>query len=168
MRILYHLPYPNGVGADHWIYSGWRDAFIDCDHEFSLLTAQDDILSRIKEFRPHIFLTAIDLFHLQPDVDLLKKIRKFGVIVFMGVYLPLPQATLDIIRDEEIVDIYFGEREVDSMVEFEEKTGRKYYLIPNAANKFLHFPTEKVKKYDYDIVYLGAYLPKKKAFFKKN
>jgi spore maturation protein CgeB len=40
-------------------------------------------------------------------------------------------------------------------------------VIPYAADSRLNFPTDPVAKYQYDIVYLGAYLPQKKRAFEE-
>lgn len=170
MKILYHIPYPNGMGADRWIYEGWRDAFLDLGHEFFELTVFDDLREKLIKLSPNIFMTAMNLLDFQKIIGILKETRKRGTKIFLWVHWP-PYKGLEkageFLENEDIADIYFGEREPEGMGDFEQKTGKKYYVIPNAANRKLHFPTDPVKKYEYDIVYLGAYLPKKKWFFKK-
>lgn len=174
MKILYHILYPNSTGADRWIYEGWRDAFLDLGHEFFELTAFDNLEDKIKKENPHIFMTAINLLDFRKDMSILKKMRQKGTKIFLWVHWPLVKHILPKLENAEphilnndVADIYFGEREPEGMGDFEQKTGKKYYIIPNAANKKLHFPTQVVNKYKYDIVYLGAKLPKKKWFFDK-
>lgn len=169
MRILYHIPFLETPGAEHWIYMGWRDAFCDLGHEFFEFTAEHNLQSRLREVRPDIFITAINLLDPLKDPVVLQKARKLGVKVFLSVFWPLGKQHEEwkkILEKENIADIYFGEREPESMREFE-NMDKSYHCIPNAANKLLHFPGESVLKYQYDIVYLGARLPKKEWFFKR-
>lgn len=165
MKILYHIPYPNATGADRWIYEGWRDALKDLGHEFFELTAHDNLEGKIKEVKPDIFWTAYNLMDVVKQKEKLKWVRAQGVNIFMRMSWPRTKEEVEVIRNEDIVDIYFDEREPESMKEFEELTNRKYHTVTNAANKFAHYPTMPVEKYQYDIVYLGAKLPSKKWFF---
>jgi len=165
MKILYHIPYPNSIGSERWIYDGWKYAWHDLGCQFFELTANDNLEKKISETKPDIFWTAYNLVNILKQKEILKWIKKQGVKIFFMVDWPRKKEEIEILKNEEIADIYFGEREPESMQEFEEKTGRKYYLIPNAADKKFHFPTKPVAKYQYDIIYLGAKLPKKKWFF---
>ena len=165
MKILYYIPYPNATGADRWVYEGWKHAFGDLGHEFFIAMEYDNLKNKAIETRADIFFVANLADIILKHKEDLKFMRQKGIKIFLIVYLPLREKELEIIKDENIVDIYFGEREPESMKEFEQKTGRKYYLIPNAADKKSHFPTKSVAKYQYDIVYLGAKLPQKKWFF---
>jgi len=165
MKILYYIPYPNATGADRWAYEGWKHAFGDLGHEFFIATEYDNLKNKAIETRADIFFVANLADIILKHKEDLKFMRQRGIKIFLTVYLPLREKELEIIKDENIVDVYFGEREPESMKEFEKKTGRKYCLIPNAADKKFHFPTKPIAKYQYDIVYLGAKLPKKKWFF---
>jgi len=172
MRILYQIPYPNSTGADRWIYEGWKDAFLDLGQEFFELNAHDNFEKTARFVKPHIFMTAINLLDIRKDVAVLKQMRKEGTKVFLWVHWPLVKHLLKKLEEAEpyllnddLADIYFGEREPEGMGDFERITGKKYYVIPNAANKKLHFPAAPIKKYQYDIVYLGAKLPHKKWFY---
>lgn len=162
MKILYYIPFIT-VGADRWIYEGWRDAFIDMGHDFIEMRASDEP-KRILGMRPDIFLVA-NFMDLKKYKDFLCALRKNGTVIAMAIDWPMDDTRLAMIRDFDIADIYFGEREVESIIDFERATGHAYHLIPNAANKLLHYPKAPEKKYEYDIVYLGAKLPKKKNFF---
>ena len=164
MKILYYIPYPHSTGADRWIYEGWKGAFEDMGHKFFEATEYDDLRTKVELTNPDIFFVANLGDIVLKHSETLKWIRNKGIKIFLIVYWPLKKEEVKIIKEGEIADVYFGEREPESMVEFEKLTGRKYVLIPNAANKLLHFPTEPVKKYQYDIVYLGAKLPHKKWF----
>lgn len=164
MRVLYYIPYLVTPGADHWIYRGWKHAFQDLGHEFHELTATDNWEATIRRVDPDLFFITnfVDLPRRAAD---LVRIRGRGTRVFLVVDWPKRDTDVRLIRDLEVADIFFGEREPESMREFEARTGRRYHLIPNAADRLLHFPTTPVAKYAYDVVYLGAKLPKKRWFF---
>jgi spore maturation protein CgeB len=169
MRILYHILYSKATGADRWIYEGWRDVFNDLGHEFFEMNAGGDLKEVADAIRPHIFMTAINLLNLKKDIIVLKQMRRNGTKIFLWVHWPLIKNILKeaepYLLADDIADVYFGEREPESMMNFEKTTGKKYHVIPNAANRTIHFPTSPVDKYQYDIVYLGAKLPLKKWFY---
>lgn len=164
MRILHRIPHPKGLGADRWIYEGWKDAFTDLGHEFYELGLYESLEEKVTEVHPDIFWTGSN-FGIIKKKGVLKSIRRQGVRVFLMVDWPRIKEEIEVLKTEQIADIYFGEREPESMIEFGKATGRKYHLIPNAANKKLHFPAAPQSKYEYDIVFLGAKLPKKRWFF---
>jgi spore maturation protein CgeB len=94
--------------------------------------------------------------------------RGQGTKVLLWVHWPL-EARIDprraqALRDDDIADLYFGEREREQMEPFQLETGKRYHVIPNAANPALHYPVPPVPGYRYDIVYLGANLRKKRWF----
>jgi len=167
MRVLYYIPHLFTTGADHWIYQGWKHAFRDLDHYFEELSLADP------DWRRKVEETAPDLLFITNFVDLLRQkdfllwVRSRGTKVMLVVDWPMPNAWVDIIRNEDIADVFFGEREPESMMEFVERTSRAYYLIPNAADRLTHFPIVPGRKYQYEIVYLGAYLKKKRRMFEE-
>ncbi len=167
MRVLYYLPYPNGLGADYWIYHGWKYAFEDMGHNFEIATLKDDLKRRVEEFRPDIFLVANLDNILFTDSENMLWMRKKGVKVFLIVYWPLRPREVEILKNKDVADVYYGEREPESMQDFTRVTGRQYYLIPQAANKRWHFPAETSKECEYDILYIGAKLPKKRRLFEE-
>lgn len=164
MKILYHIPYPYTIGAEYWIYRGWKDAFIDLGHNFMELTASDNWQKKINEFKPDIFFGA-NLDDIKKYKNFLLDLRRRRIKVFLGIGCLMSAEELEIIKNFEIADIYFSDQEPGSMLEFTETTKRKYYVMHHAADKKIHFPTQAVAKYNYDIVYLGAKLPEKKWFF---
>ena len=168
MRVLYHIPYPDGLGADRWICEGWREGFRALGHEFHLLTARDRLAERAEATSPDLFFTAINLIDLDAEQETLRAIRRRGTKVLLWVHWPL-EARIDPRRAEalkrgDVADLYFGEREPEQMERFERETGKRYHVIPNAANPALHFPVQPVPRYRYDVVYLGANLRKKRWF----
>ena len=167
MKILYYIPYPEAIGAALWIYKGWKHAFEDSGHHFLEVTASEDMERKVRRESPDILFIA-NLIDLVVRKDTLLRIRKTGSKVFLVLSWPLSLTEIEVIREYDIADIYFGEREeLESPNKFREATGRDYHVIPYAADRRLNFPTEPVPKYQYDIVYLGARLPKKKQAFEE-
>jgi spore maturation protein CgeB len=164
MRILYYIPALGTTGADRWIYEGWRHAFVDTGHEFFELTARDEWRRRIHETRPELFFIP-NRIDIERQRSTLLWARQRGAKTFLIVDWPMRERDLRVIRTDDVADVFFGEREPESMREFESATGRPYHLIPNAANRLWHFPTQPADRYAYDIVYLGAYLSKKRKMF---
>lgn len=171
LRILYHILNPSATGADRWIYEGWKDAFLDLGYQFYELTEYGRFDAKANELKPDVFITSINIFNFDKYADALYQLRKNGTKVFMMIYWPtLEPACLNAVPyllSRDLVDVYFGEREPEDVGDFEKKFKKPYYVIPNAANKKLHYPTKFSQKYDYDIVYLGAKLPHK-AWFTNN
>lgn len=166
MRVLYYIPYLVTTGADHWIYQGWKHAFEDLGHQFFELTAHERWEAKIQQVRPALFFIP-NFVNLRARAQDLIRIRAAGIRVFLVVDWPMREEEVRIIRDLSVADVFFGEREHESMQDFEARTGRRYHLIPNAADARLHFPTAPVAEYAYDIVYLGAKLPKKRRMFEQ-
>jgi len=169
MKILYYMPYCNSVGADRWIYECWKEAFLDMGHDFFVLTEEDDFRVRALDIAPDIFMVAnlLDICNVKYQ-EALKTVRKSGAKVLLITSLPLSKEVLAVIKHEDIADIYYGESEHQNYVdEFVRQTGKAYHLIPFAASKVRHYPSTPVEKFQYDIVYLGAYLPKKRGVFQE-
>jgi spore maturation protein CgeB len=168
MRVLYHIPYPHGLGADRWICEGWREGFRALGHEFHLLAAGERLSERARTTRPDLFFTAINLIDLERERATLRMMRDQGVKVLLWVHWPLEARIdprrADVLKRDDVADVYFGEREPEQMEPFQRETGKRYHVIPNAANPALHFPVAPVPRYRYDIVYLGANLRKKRWF----
>lgn len=57
MKILYHIPYPDGYGDDRFIYDGFKSAFTDLGHQVQPFTEKDELASTIGAFQPNLFIT---------------------------------------------------------------------------------------------------------------
>jgi len=168
MRVLYHIPYPNGLGADRWIYDGWKDGFTSLGHMVHPLQQGDDLERSCLTLKPDLFFSAINILDVRARLPLLHAMRRNGTRVLLWVHWPLERpidaVRADLLRHEDVADIYFGEREAEQMAPFERDTGKRYHVIPHAASPRLHFPTNAAREYQTDVVYLGANLRKKRWF----
>jgi spore maturation protein CgeB len=113
-------------------------------------------------------MSAMNLIDRDKDLPIIEKARQAGTRFFLWIHWP-PDLGLEVwnslLCKTNPADVYFGEREPEGMYDFESVTGKKYVTIPNAANKKLHFPTVPMKKYEYDLVFLGTNLPLKQKLF---
>jgi len=167
MKILYHIKYPQGMGADRFIYEGYKHAWEDNGHQFFTFSEGDVLAQKLEELKPDLFFTSFDYLKIPNDINIIKRFRAEGVKMFVGVdtFFDKDLSRLAVLKDPDFADVYFTEKEPELMKRFEEKTGKKYNVMPHAADKLIHFPTEPVKKYQYDVVYLGAKLPMKSRLF---
>lgn len=170
MKIVYQINYIGGVGADRWISSGWKDAFEELGHSFSYLSNGPRFAERAAESRPDIiFLFPSDELFDQNNWSIFRSLRQRGTKIFSMVdnRFANEQRKVEFYKNAGVVDVFWGENEPEWMTDFTEKTGNPYVVIPLAANPKYHFLTKPVKKYQCDIVFLGAMMPFKREIFKK-
>lgn len=175
MIIFYHISYPNGLGADRWIYEGWRHAFEDLGHTVVTVTSREDIKREADLLQPDLLITYSSLWDFEIFLNQESRIMNYGkVTMFVDGEFLNNEVAVQLAKEGKLADIFFGERSVAMMPDFEKRTGHPYYVIANAADRRWHFPLRgssgqaaAVEKYQCDIAYVGAYLPKKEAQFKK-
>jgi spore maturation protein CgeB len=168
MKILNPINFITSIGADRWMGSGYKDAFEDLGHEVFWIQTADHIEKKIREVKPDIIFLGMERLK-KSDVPVLNDFRKKGgkVVVFVNSVFDENSECFRVIKEDDVADIYRGETESAWMKDFEEKSGKKYFLTPNAAHERLHFPVSPVKKYECEIVFLGANLPLKKEMFER-
>ena len=169
MKILFQINYLGGLGADRWIFGGYEEAFKRLGHEFTYFSYDSDFQAEITKAAPDIlFLFYAGIFD-KNNWQFLRDLRKKGVTVFIFVdnFFNSTQEKLEAYRDGDLADVYWGENEESCMQEFVQQTGHPYVTVPLASNPKYHFPTAPVKKYECDIVFLGAMMPYKRAAFEK-
>jgi spore maturation protein CgeB len=164
MKVLHQINYLGGLGADRWIGEGFKHGFESLGHEFFWLTARDDMKTRLDEIKPDILMIAQGLV-TSANVAAWTPHRERGMKVVLRVdsfFDQEPEAGR-ILKESDPADLYYGEVERPWIDRFTEITGKPYHVITQAANPKYHFPTEPVKKYECDIVFLGAMMPNKRA-----
>lgn len=170
MIIFYHIKDPNGLGADRWIYDGWRHAFEDLGHQVCLFIDGRDLEEKLRIAKPDLLMTSYSLWDFKNPVLIENWKLKTGncrVAMFVDNDFLKNEIIVSLAREGKLADVFFGERSEEMMANFEKSTGQKYHLIANAADKKYHFATAPVEKYKCDIIYIGAYLPKKREAFQK-
>ncbi|MFH1867223.1 MAG: glycosyltransferase [Patescibacteria group bacterium] len=170
IKVLYHLPYSESLYADRFIGEGYRDAFIDKGHLFKFLTVEDNFSQLISEFKPNIFITSV-YYYQQIDLIKLSWVRKQGLKVFFNSplphQLPFTDELKSVVKNRGFGDAYFGAFDENSGNQLCDLLGIAYHHVPLAANKKYHFPTASVKKYECDIIFMGANLPDKRETFQE-
>ena len=169
MNVMFISPYTSGPSAARFIqesfisgfrHEGYRCRAIDArrlpDHDF-----QDE--------PPAIIWCDVVCSPFEDDwfLKALRKAKNSGAKIVLWLYWPLsdlPLARTQAIKDNDVVDVCIGEREVDSMQHFIEDTGFAYYTIPMSANSSAHRVVPFNEDYAYDIAFVGAKLPKKRWF----
>jgi spore maturation protein CgeB len=167
VKVLYHIPDPDSLGAARWICDGWRRGFREVGHEFHLLVRRDSLRQRVEVVKPDLFITAIDILDVASSEILktLSAMRSEGTKIAIWVHWPLVPSIdprrAEVLKRADVADLYFGEREAEQMERFTRDTGKEYHVIPHAADNTQH-PVAPVPKYRLDIAYLGANLPTKR------
>jgi len=171
MKILYHIPYPDGMGDDRFIYDGYRHAFEDLGHQVFPFTERDVLESALALHRPDLFITSFTIIDFSKEATIMKKFRENGgKIIFRAGYLWPEKANyarfIELVRSDMLADFYCSECIVPKE-NFEALTGHPCLRLPLAADKTIHFPTKPDKKYECDIIFVGANLPLKREKFKR-
>ena len=111
MRILYHIPFRYGLGADRWIYEGYRDAFFDLKHDFFTFENHERLEEKLGKISPHIFITSQnDLLLLRGNfLKTLREFRKQGgrVFVRVGEDFVASEAQRNLLLQTGWQDVYF-------------------------------------------------------------
>lgn len=166
MKILYHIPYPKGIGDDRTIYEGYKYAFEDLGHEFFPFTERDSLADTLRVFAPDFFITSLNMIQPHKNAEILRGYRRSGGVVLMkaGILAETEKELFRLIREDYLADIYAAELEVP---DFQRSTGKELRMLALAASRKYHFPAAPTKKYACDIVYVGANLPKKRDLFRR-
>jgi len=172
MKILYYIAYPDGYGDDRFIYDGFRHAFESIGHEVIALTERDDFEKKLTETKPDIFITTMNVrgFDFTTAAPIIKKHREQGMLVFMRAG-DVRDATrygwfINLAKQDMLADAYYSEGDFTKEF-FEDIIGKPLRFLALAADKTIHFPTVPSKKYECDIIYIGANLPLKQELFRR-
>ncbi|KKU90615.1 MAG: hypothetical protein UY21_C0021G0015 [Microgenomates group bacterium GW2011_GWA1_48_10] len=166
MKILYHIPYPGGIGDDRTIYDGYVYAFTDLGHVIAPFTERDSLPEIFRDVKPDFFITSLNMIQPHKNAETLRGYRRSGGVVLMkaGIFAETEKELFRLIREDYLADIYAAELEVP---DFQRFTGKELRMLALAASRKYHFPAAPTKKYACDIVYVGANLPKKRDLFRR-
>jgi spore maturation protein CgeB len=176
MKILYTINNPHGIGADRWLYEGYRDAFQQEGHECFALTEFDDFELKVREIKPDIFL--LDFACLEKAYAkrplfpaFFSEIKNQGTKIFItadvGIDTEVSQKDrIALFRKfSEFFDVGRSHFAPEIFSPFQDILGKKVYFIPQAANTAYHFPETPSKKFACDIAFVGSYYCEKKQQF---
>lgn len=183
LKIAYQINSLETVYAARFIYEGYKDAFIEKEHEFRPYTSSDNIEQFLDEFQPDIFISSLNSYNLKfLDLKVLKKHRERGML-FLNQIRPWKKQSeqyggSDLEHEHDLVrliknglagDVFFHWLEQDDphMDGFERETGYGFETIILAANTKLFYP-EYDEKYKADISYVGSFLSSKKTFMSEH
>lgn len=183
LRVLYQIPSLESVYAARFIYEGYKYAFTDLGHKFRPLTSNHNLEEVLREYRPNIFVSSLDKYNLKfLDLNLLKKYRKKGLVVFNQVRswkkqdprfacsnLQADAFLVSLINKGLAGDIFFRwiARDDPAMEGFTEATGYPFHTILLAADTNRYY-YDYDPRYKADISFVGSLLPCKREFIKKH
>lgn len=168
-NVLYNCPYLQGPGAIRWIIASWKEGFERSGYAFHTCEDARLLSDLCEQLQPTILFCDIVSTPIEDEScrQLLQSLRQRGTKVCLNVYWPLadqPPARVEALRRHDVADLYCGEREPDSMAQFEREMGKPYVTLPQSANPRFHFPVPINPRFAYDVVFLGAKLPHKRWF----
>ncbi|HUC01312.1 MAG TPA: glycosyltransferase [Candidatus Paceibacterota bacterium] len=179
MKVLYNILNPYGLGADRWIYEGYKSAFEQGGHDFFTVTEQDDLMAIAEKVQPDLFfldfLPFMDYCKRVRDVppDFLERLRKNKTKIFCEVALGIDKE-----EDSEekiaffrkylpVVDICFCNYSPETTKGFKELYGKEMHFVPHAADATRYFPGEPEDRFRCDIAFLGSFYTQKRPQFEE-
>lgn len=176
MRVLYTVSNPYGLGADKWIWEGYRDAFLDEGHEFLTLSEFDDFQKTAEQASPDLFLLDFCFFErFAPSVspDFFSRLKQRGTKIFcltdVGVDKEVRQEErMELFRKYlPFFDICYSNYAPETTAGFEERFGKPLHFIPHAANTRYYFPDSPDPKFACDIAFVGSFYTQKREQYDK-
>jgi len=178
MKILYTISNPYGLGADRWIYEGYRHAFLVAGHEFSILTETDDFEKVVLREKPDLFFLDfcfVERYSRQTKLiapEFFQKLQNQGTKIFTMVggedkEESSSQRIAFFKRFVPFFDICFSNHAPEVTKNLEPLFGKKIYFIPHAADTAYYFPDKPDKNFICDIAFVGSFYTHKKEKFEK-
>lgn len=95
MKILYTISTPYGLGADRWVYEGYKNAFVAEGHNFYTVCENDDFKEVVLRLQPDILMLDFGFFERlffrgkkKLSEGFFEKIKREGTKIFASVHLP--------------------------------------------------------------------------------
>ena len=161
--------------AESHISLGLMNGFLELDIDCQIISGTKFLPRKRKNI---LIIDDLANYRSEKDIKNISKISKEGAVVALWVHWPILKNSkyfalhnLLIRKYLNLFEIIYGEREVESMMDFQKITKRKYYLIPNASPNLLQTEDLKEKKFNnkdsFDIVFVGSKMKSKDFIFKK-
>jgi spore maturation protein CgeB len=175
MKILYYVTFPDAMGADRWIYEGYKNAFLEEGHQFYTLTERDNFEKVVQKTLPDLLMIEFSCFvsHLRKGnikSSFLPDVRKLGTKIFMmaGTEYNDDKEYASLIKEySRFVDIFYSNMSDQLMEGFTFLSQKPCYFVPHAADIKYFFPDTPDHKYACDICFVGNKLNSKKIMFKE-
>jgi spore maturation protein CgeB len=179
MKILYNILNPYGLGADRWLYEGYKNAFEKAGHEFFTVTERDDLMEIAERVQPDIFfldlLPFMDYCRRVKEVrpEFLEDMRKKGTRIFCATTAGMdkeedtPEKIEQARRYISVADICFCNFAPEANSRFKEIYGKEMYFVPHAADTSRYFPNEPDERFLCDIAFLGSFYTQKRPQFEQ-
>jgi spore maturation protein CgeB len=171
MKILYTVSTPYGLGADRWIYQGYKNAFTVKSHNCSPLTENENFEERVGEFKPDLLILDFVLFekHFKNKEALifLENTQKQNTKIFCQLALDdRSEQRVSFIREcAPFINIFYSSYVPEINHGFEQLIGKPLYFIPYAADSNVYFSEKPQENFSCDIAFVGSfYTAKRKAF----
>ncbi len=179
MKILYNILNPYAVGADRWIFEGYKNAFTAAGHEFYPVTERDDLIAIAARVNPDLFfldfLPFRDYCRRVKDVppEFLQSMRDRGTKIFCAVTIGMdkeedtPEMIAYFKRYLPVIDVCFCNYSPETAAGFEALYGRKISFVPHAADATRYFPEAPEERFACDIAFLGSFYTAKRPQFEQ-
>jgi hypothetical protein len=179
MKILYNILNPYGLGADRWIYEGYKHAFEAAGHEFHTVTEQDDFEACANTVQPEfLFLDSLpflDYCRRVKDVppEFLQTLRANGTKIFCMTAIGLdkeydtPEKIALFKKYIPAIDVCFCNYAPEISAPFEGIFGKKLYFVPHAADTVRYFPSQPEERFRCDVAFLGSFYTQKRPQFEE-
>ena len=161
--------------AESHISLGLMNGFLELDIDCKIISGINFLP---KDRKNILIIDDLANYRSESDIKKISKISKEGAIVALWVHWPILRNSkyfdlhnLLIRKYLNLFEILYGERESESMIDFQKITKRKYYIIPNAApplpKKEDYQEKNITNKDNFDIVFIGSKMRSKDFIFKK-
>ena len=161
--------------AESHISLGLMNGFLENDMDCQIISG----IKFLPKKRDNILIID-DLANYRSEKDIynISEISKEGAVIALWVHWPILRSSkyfdlhnLLITKYLNLFEILYGEREADSMRDFQEFTKRKYYVIPNASpplpDKEDYLEENLNPRNSFDIIFIGSKMKSKAFIFKK-
>ena len=159
--------------AESFISKGLKSGFKDLGLDCFIVSSTDEIDNKFEKI---LVIDDISNCTSYEEIEKRKKLSSKGIIIALWIHWPIKNQNKKneslwndlLLKNNNIFQIFYGEREEKGMHQFSQIVKRDYYVIPNASPKGLDATQEDLKmKNTYDIVFIGAKYKTKDFLFEK-